>query len=448
MVARLAEFTIVGLFGLYDHRIAFNLDERITIIIGPNGRGKTVCLKFIEAFFGKRFSFFAEIPFRSAEFIFTSGSRISVERSDEEGNPALDAKSVSLKLSGPGIDTLSWTPRVLDPRARRELRRFVPDHWEQISPTTWMDNTDGEELNMEELGERFHLPQRLVTLLRQDVPEDFSELLGNIDCHLIETQRLLVLSSPSDGSIEFDYGARRRRPPSELAIQQKAQKLRTILKDTFERYASLSNNLDRSFPLRVFEAQGSASLSQDQLRKELKSLDGRRDALMKAGILDADDKSVTIKSGNIDPGVVMALEIYVRDASKKLDVFNNLRSRLDLFKELIEKRFIDKTIHIDRESGFRIVSQTTAPVPLEKLSSGEQHQLILIFDLLFEVTENSLILIDEPELSLHVTWQKTIIASLQKIIALNAFDVLLATHSPAVVAKHFNLSVELGPVDE
>jgi ABC-type iron transport system FetAB ATPase subunit len=448
MVARLAEFKIGGLFGLYDHRIAFNLDERITIIIGPNGRGKTVCLKFIEAFFRKRFSFFAEIPFRNAEFIFTNGSRIKVERSDEEGIPALDAKSVSLTLSGPAIVPLSWTPRVLDVRARRELRRFVPDHWEQINPSTWIDNTDGEELSIEELGERFRLPPKLLTSLQQDIPEEFSELLRNIDCHLIETQRLLVLSSPSDEPVEFNYGVRRRRPPSGLAIQEKAQKLRTILKNTFERYASLSNNLDRSFPLRVFEAQGSASLSQDQLREELKSLDGRRDALMKAGILDADDKSVTIRGGNIDPGVVMALEIYVRDASKKLDVFNNLRSRLDLFKELIEKRFIDKTIHIDRESGFRIVSHTTADVPLEKLSSGEQHQLILVFDLLFEVTENSLILIDEPELSLHVTWQKTIIESLQRIIALNAFDVLLATHSPAVVARHFNLSVELGPVDE
>jgi len=177
MVARLAEFTIAGLFGLYDHRIAFNLDERITIIIGPNGRGKTVCLKFIEAFFRKRFSFFAEIPFRDAEFIFTNGSRIKVERSDDEGNPALDARSVSLTLSGPAIDTLSWTPRVLDVRARRELRRFVPENWEQLNPTTWIDNTDGEELSFEELGERFHLSPKLLTSLQQDVPEEFSELL-------------------------------------------------------------------------------------------------------------------------------------------------------------------------------------------------------------------------------------------------------------------------------
>jgi predicted ATP-binding protein involved in virulence len=144
----------------------------------------------------------------------------------------------------------------------------------------------------------------------------------------------------------------------------------------------------------------------------------------------------------------MALEIYVRDAIKKLDVFNSLRARLDLFKELIEKRFIDKTLHIDRESGVKIVSKTGLGVPLDKLSSGEQHQLILVFDLLFEVSPNSLILIDEPELSLHVAWQKSFIDSLRRIIALNAFDVLLATHSPAVVAKHFDLAVELGPVDE
>jgi predicted ATP-binding protein involved in virulence len=120
---------------------------------------------------------------------------------------------------------------------------------------------------------------------------------------------------------------------------------------------------------------------------------------------------------------------------------------LDLFKELIENRFIDKTLHIDRENGFKIISKTQHEVPLDRLSSGEQHQLILIFDLLFVVTEKSLILIDEPELSLHVAWQKTFIESLTRIIALNGFDVLLATHSPAVVAKHFSLTVELGEVE-
>jgi predicted ATP-binding protein involved in virulence len=155
--------------------------------------------------------------------------------------------------------------------------------------------------------------------------------------------------------------------------------------------------------------------------------------------------SATYRSNAREAKIV---KIYVKDTVQKLDVFNNLRSRLDLFKDLIEKRFIDKTLQIDRESGFKIISKTGLEVPLDTLSSGEQHQLILVFDLLFEVTENSLILIDEPELSLHVAWQKTFIESLKRIIALNAFDVLLVTHSPALVARHFDLAVELGPVDE
>jgi predicted ATP-binding protein involved in virulence len=158
---------------------------------------------------------------------------------------------------------------------------------------------------------------------------------------------------------------------------------------------------------------------------------------MSAGILDPEYKAVTLRPGNIGPGVAMALEIYVKDASQKLDVFNSLLSRVDLFKELIERRFLDKTLRIDRESGFKIISKTGRDVPLDRLSSGEQHQLILVFDLLFDVKEDSLILIDEPELSLHVAWQKTFIESLTRIISLNAFDVLLATHSPAVVARHF-----------
>ncbi len=168
---------------------------------------------------------------------------------------------------------------------------------------------------------------------------------------------------------------------------------------------------------------------------------------MTSGILDTDYRPVRLRAGAINPGVSMALEIYVTDTSSKLDVFDDIRSKIDLFKELISKRFIDKTLHIDLESGFKITSRNGSDVPLDKLSSGEQHQLILIFDLLFEVTRNSLILIDEPELSLHVAWQKAFIESLSRIISLNAFDVILATHSPAIVAMHFDLAVELGPVD-
>ena len=449
--ARLARFSIERLFGLYDHIIELNLDERITIIIGPNGRGKTVCLKFIEALFRKRYAYFDDIPFYRAEFLFSNGDSIEIRRAEEwerDSDDGTPEPGLLFCLNIAGKDHIQWRPAAVDAGIRRDIRRYVPPQWDQVAPDLWIDQTDGEELSLVELASRYHLPPKLISSLRQEIPGEFLNLIGGIDCHLIETQRLLVLpSGPAEEEHDFGYMPRRRNVGSRLAIQQKAQKLRSIMKDTIANYANLSQSLDRSFPLRVIEAQGSTMQSQEELRKRLKLLDQKREALMSAGILDSELKTVTMKGGNIEPGVAMVLDIYVNDTIQKLDVFNGLRARLDLFKELIERRFIDKTLLVDREGGFRVVSKTGLDVPLEKLSSGEQHQLILVFDLLFEVTENSLILIDEPELSLHVAWQKSFIESLRRIIELNAFDVLLATHSPAVVARHFDLAVELGPVD-
>jgi predicted ATP-binding protein involved in virulence len=68
--------------------------------------------------------------------------------------------------------------------------------------------------------------------------------------------------------------------------------------------------------------------------------------------------------------------------------------------------------------------------------------------LLFKVQPNSLVLIDEPEISLHVAWQVQFLKDLQEIIKLANFDVLLATHSPDIINDRWDLTVELqGPIE-
>jgi len=141
------------------------------------------------------------------------------------------------------------------------------------------------------------------------------------------------------------------------------------------------------------------------------------------------------------------LNVYADDTFKKLNSLSKLLLRIELFLGLIKERFNTKRIQVSKESGFSISSRGH-PVPLEKLSSGEQHQLVLFFELLFELKENALILIDEPELSLHVAWQKKFVSDLNRIIELNQFDVILATHSPQLVGRWNDLVVELGEVDE
>jgi len=62
---------------------------------------------------------------------------------------------------------------------------------------------------------------------------------------------------------------------------------------------------------------------------------------------------------------------------------------------------------------------------------------------LFKTDSNSLILIDEPEVSLHISWQNSFIKDLKEITKLNDLDIVIATHSPDIIADNWNLKVEL-----
>lgn len=80
---------------------------------------------------------------------------------------------------------------------------------------------------------------------------------------------------------------------------------------------------------------------------------------------------------------------------------------------------------------------------LNKLSSGEQEILVLFYKLIFESDVN-IILIDEPEISLHISWQKEILNDFKKIIELNRnIHVIIATHSPQILSDNWDLQVDL-----
>jgi len=67
-------------------------------------------------------------------------------------------------------------------------------------------------------------------------------------------------------------------------------------------------------------------------------------------------------------------------------------------------------------------------------SSGQQQMLCSIIGLVAALRDNSLVLIDEPELSLHPRWQQLYLSSLRAaLMPLNGCHVLIATHSPLIV---------------
>ena len=55
---KIQQISVSGLFGIFDHVIPLNVEDRITIIHSPNGFGKTALLRMLNGFFNSRYSVF------------------------------------------------------------------------------------------------------------------------------------------------------------------------------------------------------------------------------------------------------------------------------------------------------------------------------------------------------------------------------------------------------
>ncbi|WP_200929895.1 AAA family ATPase [Nostoc piscinale] len=75
---RIKQISVNGLFGIFDHVIPLNMDERITIIHGPNGFGKTAILRILNCFFNSRYSELITIPFKNCVVEFDNGNVIEI----------------------------------------------------------------------------------------------------------------------------------------------------------------------------------------------------------------------------------------------------------------------------------------------------------------------------------------------------------------------------------
>lgn len=434
---KLSLFKIVGLFGNLNYTIPINNNQHVTAIIAPNGAGKTLCLRLISALFQKKWSIFNEIEFKEVEYLFSDSSKLKIEKNKITTNET-EKETVkinfSLEIKNEVIE--KWSPK----RTRRfgfPIDRYIP-FLTRVEENLWRHDHTGEFLDFDQIIDTYRnqIPDHLIENLIGKIPEKIEFLINSTHCRLIETQRLLVLKN----NIHHRFATSH----STLAITEKAESLKKIISSELNKYAELSQSLDRSFPHRLIT--GNHPKNNEEISEQLASLDEKRKKLMDAGILDSEVfHSVVQPTGNVDEAIAKVLQVYIDDNKEKLSSLHPLLKKINLFKKLIDQRFITKDVRISKNKGIEVIT-SHGEVALDKLSSGEQHQLVLFFELLFEIKENSLILIDEPELSLHVSWQKKFIGDLLDIIELNQFDAILATHSPQLISHWDELVVELGNV--
>ena len=272
----------------------------------------------------------------------------------------------------------------------------------------------------------------------QGVPE-WKELKESAMIHFIETQRLLRHSSRRPRFNESSL----MRPVAEIYAEDLAREIESKLAE----YAAQSQTLDRTFPKRLLEHDPTSNLTDEELNRKLEALEEKRKRFTAAGFLDSSEEQMGMKKISEDARSV--LSVYVDDVEKKLSVLDGLANKVELFREIINKRFLYKEMTISKEKGFIFTTKndSTSLTPKD-LSSGEQHELVMFYEFLFKTKPGSLILIDEPEISLHVAWQIKFLRDIQDIIKLADFDVLIATHSPSLISDNWDLTVELKGPDQ
>ncbi len=145
----------------------------------------------------------------------------------------------------------------------------------------------------------------------------------------------------------------------------------------------------------------------------------------------------------LDDTEARVLALYVDDTEKKLRALADLARRVRSLLGSLNGKYRPKRLSVDRDDGLVAETDSGVRVPLDSLSSGEQHELVLHYDLLFGVRANTIVLIDEPELSLHVSWQKRFLPDLLDFAKLSSFDAIVATHSPYIIGERDDLMVGL-----
>jgi energy-coupling factor transporter ATP-binding protein EcfA2 len=173
----------------------------------------------------------------------------------------------------------------------------------------------------------------------------------------------------------------------------------------------------------------------DELRKEVRGL---ADLLARVGLFDEEEDPDTQFEGypRDNASILLAVREVYRVARDRLSRLSRLRAELDLFATFLNDRLAEKRIDLNQVNGIDVVLANGERIRPSELSSGEQQLLALAYELLFETKPQSVVLLDEPELSLHVAWLKGLIAAFMDMGYQRQLQFLIATHSPSILAGH------------
>ena len=399
-------------------------NENVTVIFGDNGSGKTTFLKTIFLFLSQDEAALRLMGVQSIECSVITDNRIQtvvVVRTEEGYNwdqfdqsCFCDCKSMSLGVER-GITTHATKVKPA------EILRFLshPRYKKYFKDSSRQRSIFPEHSSLTEFSEELSdfIANRSGRYSRRTNPElDYS------DAHL-------YLQNIKIENIE-DLLFRRYRL-ARIATTQKIQKalFETLSIAIITEKTTTKVDLPNGFGKRLMESK----------ERIVEALDDGEDNNFKTQIIDIlhelnDEKELD----NILKNELLS-QLFM-NMIDELDVEKLILSSINLLIDTFNKYLIENKklvvnsseVYVEIEGGRHSVNE---------LSSGERHILTFLTLVLFEAQDRNFLIIDEPEISLNIKWQRELMSLFSEFLP--DTQIIVASHSPALAKRNPQFLSEL-----
>lgn len=407
----LKSFSVEGLFGIFNYILEFSKGSNLMVLTGLNGFGKTTILRIISSITSKDGLFYLyEIPFKSITVEFDTGTTLLVSK----------VKSKGIKDGDLSTDELLVT-KFSYKRGKKIIAKFEIDQEKYLA-------SDYYDKNYKIQNENDQYSYRSFKWLSYKYQDDdaIEKLIMNLsllNTSFIRSQRLY--NEDKEGK-------------TQRVINEVNRKMSSILTKAHYNYLNNAQQLD-GHQIDELLADDTPQLSEKEYQRKAEILDMLVKELLSYNLLPQ------LKIRPFNPQKAPISSVYINTLEKKIEIYDDIRKRLRLFLQLLNnKEFVNKHFSFSRSEGLRVLLNTGGVLKdLTKLSSGEQNEIFLLFKFIFEVPEKSVLLIDEPELSLHVAWQLQFIKDIKEIAKTRDVQIVIATHSPEIVSESLDCCIDL-----
>lgn len=460
-----------GLNGFLRHEIYLK-EEGITIIHGPNGCGKTTLLDMIMSFYNKDYDSFAKFDFKEFTLVHSDlNKKDKTIKIIKKKYFIKDEKNFEVKNIKAKGSRKYFTNEIEQNFFENRIDFFtiylsVDDKKEEFVMALPLLFSEKDIIDYDDINRRHYIHERNLLNRKRFLEEReyflemdrfgshkmlinsylrnskiLDEYANLFKFFMVKTQRLIYLPSEDDSKNKNSSRYMIERYAKDLS-----QKIATSLAESNEKTASH----DKSFPERLIQNINTLPLSsyiesETDIREKYKETQDKITKILNAGLLFREKNISLPDDGLNNENVKTVLSLYLQDLNEKLAVYDDLLNKIETFQDIVGNKLNNKDFHVQYEKGFYFTSKygEKKELKLSELSSGEQHQIVLFYELIFLAETGTYYLIDEPEISLHVDWQRSFLDDIARVEKLRGHKFLIATHSPQIIGSKRSLCVAL-----